>query len=197
MCNTLSNHLREIKNSVSTLSEFHFFPLFYSWLCGVCVSFIICNWNLKAVEDRKNIYSAAGTRSRMWRERGSLLLGVCYGGRGDLNGVTLLRSSVLQLWGPAVSKPFQPQSCQQRAPGGQYPSDALLVPEPLQLLPATWRGMRSSGRIDRDQALWLLLKRSPSSGVSGGWGVVPFLLSPKGEPEREVGGCWGSNSQQG
>lgn len=62
---------------------------------GVCV-FYYMQLNLNAVEDRKNIYSAAGTQSRTWRERGSFLLGVCYGGRGDLNGVTLPRGTVLQ-----------------------------------------------------------------------------------------------------
>ena len=47
--------------------------------------------------DRKNIYSSAGTQSRTWRLRGSFPLGICYGGRGDLNGGAPLRGSVLQM----------------------------------------------------------------------------------------------------
>lgn len=47
--------------------------------------------------DRKNIYSAAGTQSRMRRVRGSLSLGICYGGGGDFKQGALPRGSVVQM----------------------------------------------------------------------------------------------------
>ena len=90
--------------------------------------------------DRKNIYSAAGTQSRMWRVRGSFPPVICYGGRGDLNQGALAGGGAVSsrcLCGPGVAKPFQPQSCQQRALRGQHPPADLLAPRPAQLPPAT------------------------------------------------------------
>lgn len=90
--------------------------------------------------DRKNIYSAAGTQSRTWRVRGSFLLVICYGGRGNLNGGALPRGSVLQMYVRARGDKTLPQSCQQRALRGRAPTSSPTGPGALQLRlqPGVW-----------------------------------------------------------